>query len=42
MLLHLLYAKELVKIHGEDFDWQNTTFGTNIAYASGGKKAHGW
>jgi hypothetical protein len=32
------YAEEVVKIHGEGYDWQNTPIDTQAMYANGGGK----
>jgi hypothetical protein len=35
------YAEEVMKIHGEDYDWQNTPIDDQVVYGNGGRKAHG-
>lgn len=35
------YKDEVIKRHGEDFDWQNEPIDGQAVYASGGGKAHG-
>jgi hypothetical protein len=36
------YAEEVVKSHGDDYDWWRQPIDEAIVYASGGGKAHGW
>jgi hypothetical protein len=35
------YKDEVIKKHGEGFDWENETIDGQAVYASGGRKAHG-
>jgi hypothetical protein len=36
------YVEEVTKTHGEGFDRENASFGGQVVYVSGGRKAHGW
>jgi hypothetical protein len=39
--LQAKYGEEVVKIHGEGFDWQNTPIDPKAVYSRGGRKSHG-
>ncbi|WVZ90341.1 hypothetical protein U9M48_036650 [Paspalum notatum var. saurae] len=36
------YEKEMVRCHGEGFDWRNAPVDPQAVYNSGGGKSHGW
>jgi hypothetical protein len=39
--LHEKYKEEVVKKHGEDFDYEKEPIDDRVIYDSGGEKAHG-
>jgi hypothetical protein len=40
--LHERYKEEVVKKHGEDFNYEEEPIDDCVVYDSGGGKAHGW
>jgi hypothetical protein len=36
-----MYKDEVIKKHGEGFEWENKPIGGQVAYTNGGKKAYG-
>jgi hypothetical protein len=36
------YKEEVVKKHGEDFNYEEESIDGQVVYDSGGRKAHGW
>jgi hypothetical protein len=36
------YKEEVVKKHGEDFNYEEEPIDGQVVYDSGGRKAHGW